>query len=311
MDTFFSNFPIISYNGANTVDITRNVSIAANSYNNAYLFSDYTIEGGIRSDQLANKIYGDPYEEWLIFLSNQIIDPYKWHMNSDEFYDYVNQKYGDWYLAQQKVKYYLCNWYDNPVQLNPGDYEALIAASPNLSKYWQPFYGEYNQILGYNRTQVDWVIDTNHIVQINFNIPVPQFTLDEIVNIEYDVGISGNGQVCFTTNNALYFQHVRGNYFPSNYVNSTSFSVNAASFNIFGQESNNTITIANANNIASIILIDTFSSGVINLQSEEYTYYEPITYFDDENIKNENNKTIVYLNSSYVSSVTNQMKNLL
>jgi len=294
MQTFFSNFPTIQYNGSTVRNITESVAITPDALVNPFTFDTYKISEGIRSDQTARNEYGDPYLEWLLFLSNQEVDPYQWYMDSDQFQDFVNQKYGDWLLAQTKVKYYTNNWYDDTSTITVSDYDSL---NPILTKYYQPIYDAGLNIIGYNRTQSNWQVNTNHLVQLNFNITVPLFTIDEIINIQWDHNVVGNGQVAFTSNNALYFQHVIGNYLPNNNV------INTSAFSVYGQESNNTITITNTNQI-SVSYVDT-------LNALEDVYYSPITYYDYENIINEGNKEIVMLGNNYVSQIITDIKNAL
>ena len=293
MQTFFSNFNTIKYNGVNVKDITQSIAITPDALVNPFTFNSYTISEGIRSDQVARQQYGDPNLEWLMFLSNQETDPYQWYMDSDQFQDFVNQKYGDWLLAQSKIKYYVNNWYTNQNTLTVSGYYAL---PPNLTKYYQPVYDADLNPTEYVRSQSNWFVNTNHLVQLNFTINVASFTLDEIINVQWDNGVTGNGQVAFTSNNALYFQHVTGNYLPvNNFINATAFSV-------VGQESNSTITISNTNQI-TVSYIDT-------LDPTEDVYYDPISYYDYENIINEQNKEIVLLSNNYVAQILSDIKSI-
>ena len=293
MQTFFSNFKTIQYNGATAVDITQSVAITPDALVNPFTFNTYTVSESIRSDQAARKLYGDANLEWLLFLSNQETDPYQWYMDSDQFQDFVNQKYGDWILAQNKIKYYINNWYSDQNTLTVSGYNAL---PPNLTKYYYPVYDADLNPIEYIRTQANWKVNTNHLVQLNFTINVASFTLDEIINVQWDNNVTGNGQVAFTSNNALYFQHVTGNYLPVNNF------INVSSFSIVGQESNSTITISNTNQI-TVSYTDT-------LDPTEDVYYSPISYYDHENIINEQNKEIVLLSNNYVSTIVNDIKSI-
>ena len=293
MTTFFSNFPLITYNGNKMVNITKSLNMSPTIFSNPFSFTDYSLEAGERSDLLSSRIYSDPYMEWLVFLSNQQLDPYSWYKDYDEFYDYVNQKYGDWLLAQNKIKYYVNNWYTANSSLIPGAYDALL---PNQTKYFEPQYDGANNIIQYNRKKVNWKLTTNHIVQCKFTNTVPIFTNDEFVNVTWSSGVSGNGQVSFSTNTALYFQHVIGNYMPNNGLIDTS------TFQIYGQESNNTITITNTNQI---------SVNVVNtINPTEYIYYDPVTYFDYENMLNESKKKIVAIDPGYASQIITEFGNV-
>jgi len=295
MEQFFKRFPIINYNNIPVVDISKTVIVQDNVLNNPYLFSEISLAEGIRSDQLAEQVYNDPYFEWLIFLSNQIIDPYdEWYMDTDQFNDFMAQKYGDNFLAVQKIKYYTNNWY-NGEPLTPSAFDAL---TPNLTKYFEPVYDGSNDVIQYVRTQVDWEISTNHMISFNYNgVPVPNtFIDDEICSITYvtNTGNSvGNGQICFVSNTQLNLQHLSGGYVVPNEFNSTV---------IYGTQSNTTMTANSANQIINI---------VDSLSPDEDVFYDPVTYFDYENEKNEQKKIINILSNNYSSQVATQFNKLL
>ena len=293
METLFSNFPTITYNGTPVVDITKAITMVPTVQSNPFSFAPYSIIEGKRSDQVADEVYGDPYLEWLVFLANQQVDPYAWYMNTEQFQDFLEQKYGDWIRAQAKIKYYTNNWY-NGQTLTVSGYDAL---SPVISKYYQPVLDAGNNVIEYIRTPSDWMVDTNHLVTLNFTTNVSTLTLDEIVNIAYDVGVTGNGQVAFTTSNALHIRHVSGNYLPNNNI------INASAFSIYGQESNTTITIAHANQV-SVAVYDT-------LDPLEDVYYDAVSYYDYENQLNEMNKNIVVLANTFTKQITKEITALL
>ena len=288
------NFPIILYNNQIAVDITKNINMIANLVANAMVLTPYTLTESIRSDQLARQLYGDPNMEWLIFMANGITNPYDWYMDQNQFYDYLTQKYGqDYTIIQQQIAYYTNNWYDSG-GLTVAAYDLL---SPNTVKYYFPYYDGNGNILGYNRVKEDWTISTNHLVQFSFSnsVTVPQFTNNEIVNVIYAPNFEANGQVCFQSNSQLNIQHVSGYY---NYSN----TIIANQFSIYGTQSNVTLTMANSSYM-TINIYDT-------IPATEDVYYDPITIFDDENIKNERRKYIYYLPQEYVNQVLSELKNL-
>ncbi len=67
---------------------------------NPLLFYAYDIQEGDTPDSIANKYYGDPYRYWMIFFANQIIDPqWDWPMTSQQFGDYLVDKYSAYALS--------------------------------------------------------------------------------------------------------------------------------------------------------------------------------------------------------------------
>ena len=64
-----------------------------------YVFTslvDYYIGDGIRPDQVADNIYGDPELDWVVLTSANIINVRdEWPLNSYEIYNYALNKYGN------------------------------------------------------------------------------------------------------------------------------------------------------------------------------------------------------------------------
>ena len=64
-----------------------------------YVFTslvDYYIRDGIRPDQVADDVYGDPELDWVVLTSANIINVRdEWPLDSFEVYNYSLNKYGD------------------------------------------------------------------------------------------------------------------------------------------------------------------------------------------------------------------------
>ena len=58
------------------------------------VFEKYSIKGDDRPDNVANEIYGDANLDWVVLLSNNIINIYnEWPLNQQAFESYVLDKY--------------------------------------------------------------------------------------------------------------------------------------------------------------------------------------------------------------------------
>lgn len=58
-------------------------------------FTYYQIVGDERPDQIAQKLYDDPNLDWVVMLTNNIIDlREQWPLNNDSLYKYLLDKYG-------------------------------------------------------------------------------------------------------------------------------------------------------------------------------------------------------------------------
>ena len=64
-----------------------------------YVFTslvDYYIKDGVRPDQVADNIYGDPELDWVVLTSANIINVRdEWPLDSGEMYNYALNKYGN------------------------------------------------------------------------------------------------------------------------------------------------------------------------------------------------------------------------
>ena len=104
----FKNFPFVNYNG----NLQRNIILKANflqniinSYNSFY---PYVIKDGERADTIAYNYYGDSNYYWLVYLSNQLVDPYfEWPMTNLQFDSYINKKYGSMVAAMSTIDHYV------------------------------------------------------------------------------------------------------------------------------------------------------------------------------------------------------------
>ena len=59
------------------------------------VFEKYSVKGDDRPDNVANEIYGDPNLDWVVLLSNNIINVQnEWPLSQIAFENYVLDKYG-------------------------------------------------------------------------------------------------------------------------------------------------------------------------------------------------------------------------
>ena len=70
---YFDSFPLTTYNGITSIDITRRVSIPINVQQNQSIYYPYTVSDNETADTIAYDYYGDVNYVWLIYLINNII----------------------------------------------------------------------------------------------------------------------------------------------------------------------------------------------------------------------------------------------
>jgi hypothetical protein len=96
MAKYFENFPIIDYNGKKIRDISRRNTFIKNVSTNPLVFLPYTIRDGERAEDIAQFYYGSTDYVWLVYLSNNIVDPYhQWPKSENELNDYIIAKYAE------------------------------------------------------------------------------------------------------------------------------------------------------------------------------------------------------------------------
>jgi hypothetical protein len=287
-DKYFDKFPLITYSNNIVVDITKRVTLLDRVSKNPYIFYPFDLSGSERADQFSNRYYDDSYKSWILYLSNNITDPYyEWYLSDDELNNLIEKKYGSIVDAQQKIKYYRNDW-ENQDPISVSAYDSL---SENRKKYWNPEYLNGNKIINYVRKEIDWSINTNKI--ISYGVSNNNYVKNEICNIRLQGNEIGKGQVVFSTNNYLSVQHVSGTFYTNEDV-----SLNQNSY-IYGVESK-------ANSVVTSI-----SALANNLPEDEIVYWKPITYYEYEVEKNEFNKSIRVMDKNNAFTAVDNLRVLL
>jgi len=99
---YFSKFPVLSYpctmNDERKYVLARNilrrVALSEDVKTNNAAFVEYNIKDGERPEHIADRVYGNAEDHWILLLSNDIIDPYHdWYKSSFAMDDYILKKY--------------------------------------------------------------------------------------------------------------------------------------------------------------------------------------------------------------------------
>lgn len=91
---FFRYFPETVYNQKVVKDITKRVRFYDRIANDPYLFLPYTIKEEETPEEIAHFYYGSVDYTWLVYLSNNIIDPYyDWPMTQVNLDRYIMDNY--------------------------------------------------------------------------------------------------------------------------------------------------------------------------------------------------------------------------
>jgi len=100
MPNYFRNFPTVKHQGQILVDITKRAKFLETIAQNPSTYLPYTIQAGETPDEVSYLYYGTVDYTWMIYLANNMIDPYKdWPLNDNELIEYIADKYKDEYEA--------------------------------------------------------------------------------------------------------------------------------------------------------------------------------------------------------------------
>lgn len=98
---YFSKFPIVQYdllkNGSQDLvtNIFKRVKFLEDAKTNASVIFEYTVKDSDKPEIIADKIYGSVEYFWVIFLLNDIINPFDdWVKGTKELENYILKKYG-------------------------------------------------------------------------------------------------------------------------------------------------------------------------------------------------------------------------
>ena len=101
MAFYFRPFPLIRYDVKKNklplllTNVTARNKIRDILKNKVAIYYDYIVKDGDRPDNIAFKYYEDETLDWLIYLVNDIIDPYyDWPLDQDAFNKYIRTLYG-------------------------------------------------------------------------------------------------------------------------------------------------------------------------------------------------------------------------
>ena len=124
-DKYFDKFPKITYNGAEAIDITKRVVVTETATQNPYLYYPFEITEQERPDQFANRYYDDPFKSWVVYVTNNIVDPHhEWYYSENDFYNMLQTKYGSTTTVLRKIKYYRNDW-SGQKEIAVSDYNTL------------------------------------------------------------------------------------------------------------------------------------------------------------------------------------------
>lgn len=276
---YFNKFPTINYNGSLAKNILARSKLSDATRSNKTIFYPYTMAEADRVDNLSDQYYDDPGYSWLIWFTNDIIDPYyEMPLSEEQLYELITAKYGSLEYAMRKIVNYRNNWYGNDTKLSVDQYNAL---TDRFKKYWDPVVNNDYVVQSYTRKRVDTMLATNKTITMGIANTEASFTVGEEVRVD----AANYGFCTFSNSSVVSLQHITG-----------SFNANAS---ISGVESNT---------VAIVTSVTTLSE---TQAATDPQYWSAMTLFDLEQEANELRKDIKLLDVRYKAQAESELKRVM
>ena len=269
---------------------------------------------------LSYAYYNDSDADWLIYLTNGIVDPYYgWYLTEDQFDSFIISKYGSLEDPQQRIYYWGTNWTESDFNISVENYQSL---PDTLKKYWIPNYGVRSKIISYKRRQEDWSMNTNQIWTMKTTMANSSimFNVADIVDISVNGIKSASAEVISSNNTNMIIKNVinTGGLVTVNVnTNGTSDTLYIGPrTNIMTNIKNvidftDTVTLTSRSNNSIQATSTSITSLIANIPLSEQVYWEPVYYYDYEREINESKKTVILLNSNYLNDAVNALQEKL
>lgn len=284
-ETYFSKFPLVSYNGLTVTDITRRAKIPDRVKQAIGAYYEYDNSTGLRADQIAGHYYGHPNYHWLVYMSAGVVDPYyDRYLQPSEFFDSIEMKYGSYEDAYGKIAFWRLNWPSDEAELSNDLFQQTVP--PEMRKYYNAVYLGKEVIGSWVRAREDWTVSTNRIALI---------TLDDEPDTDYTVGerlsFSLLGEDVATA--------------EVEYHDGTSLWVKNTQGTI---EAGQTVTGSASAAAADVSTIENVSTPI---PAAEYDFWSPVTFWDMETEINESKRFITLIDTNYAREISDDMEKFL
>lgn len=209
MTKYFDRFPEVSYNGVPARNILTKIDFTEETKNSQYINFNYTInESFNRPDVISYVYYDSPQYDWMIYISNEVTDPYhEFYQTELQLQSNIKKKYGSVQAAKDKILFYRNNWAPDDGELTVAMYESLDI---RFKKYYKPVLNDSLQVLRYVRLKEDWVRSTNAMVSLTLNT-VEGISVDDIIT-QSSSNAEGTVTGIDATTNTVTLQHITGSF---------------------------------------------------------------------------------------------------
>lgn len=104
--SYFNNFNKVMYNGKLAINLLNRSKLNMEVLKSSTAFFPYEMQEGDRIDNISQFAFQDPFKDWLVAFSNDIVDPYyDWYLTSEQLTEHIKKKYGSVEAAQENIEY--------------------------------------------------------------------------------------------------------------------------------------------------------------------------------------------------------------
>ena len=204
---YISRLPGASISEYITVkNLFRRAKLNPDLFNDLTNFTEYKIIGDERPDQVANKIYNNPYYDWVVLLSNNVINLVdEWPLSQDAFQKYMTSKYGD------DINFFNAHHYETLEQKDSIGRTVLPGGLQVPESFTFTFFNSGNQVTRKNITKEVTNLEYEENIQLNRrNIFLlrSEFLNVAIENLE-DVMKYRKGSTQYVNNNTVRGENIR------------------------------------------------------------------------------------------------------
>jgi hypothetical protein len=187
-------------------NLFRRAKLNPEIFNDLTNFTQYKIIGDERPDQVANKIYQNPYYDWVVLLSNNTIDLVnEWPLSQGSFQNYMTSKYGS------DDKFLEPHHYETTRQVDSTGKTVLPAGLQVPKSFTFSYFDSGNKVTRRNITKVVTNLDYEENIQLNKRnifLMRPEFISQAIVNLE-EVMLIRKGSTQYVNNTTSRGENIR------------------------------------------------------------------------------------------------------
>jgi hypothetical protein len=164
---YFSYFPVINYNGDNLVNICVRADIPATVKNNTAQYAPYELRFEQETQEtVAFDYYTDVNLDWLVEMTNDVIDPYfDWKISDSDIESLLINNYGSIANAMNTIVY--------SVRLtgNNDPYNVIVSSQTQVSNVEYVSINAYDHMFNLNGTKLGvYLLNTQFVDQIKTSI---------------------------------------------------------------------------------------------------------------------------------------------